>query len=199
MIRTAVVAVTWLTACAHLTPTLEVDILFRDTRGLAVGSEVRLGETRIGEVRSLEKHGEDVVVGVVIDERHRDRITAHASFRVERAGLLSSDRYLAVQPGSGAAARDGTRFRGEESLADRITGWVKKTAAWLTNPELRAQVTGFEAAVRDAASRGGDALEQARPELEERAAKLVELAREHGPEVANKMKDVVEEILEAAQ
>jgi len=199
MSRAAVIAVASSVACAHLTPALEMEVLFRDTGGLAVGSDVRLGETRIGEVRSLEHRGDDVAVGIVVDERHRERVTTHASFHVERVGLLSSDRYVAVRPGSGIPVRDGTSVRGEGSLTDRITGWVKQTAAWLTNGELRTQVSDFETAVREAASRGSGTFEDARPELEQRAAKLVELAREHGPELADKMKEVVEEILEAAE
>lgn len=197
-VRTTLIALI-LGSCAHLTPALEMEVVFRDAKGLAVGGDVRMGDARVGEVRSLEKRGDGVAVGIVVDEQHRNRVTAESVFHVERAGLLSGDRYVAIEPGAGTAVRDGVSVRGQDSLVDRITGWAKQTAAWLTSDELRDGLADFEEAVRSAAAGGADAFDDARPVLEERGAELVELAREHGPEVADKMKTVVDAILEAAR
>lgn len=199
MTRTTVAtlaALAFAASCAHTRQDLSMTVVFEDPGDLTVGNDVRMGKSAVGEVRQLRKADDGIEVEIVVRSDHRNRVTDDAEFRIKKAGLIGGDAYVEIEPGSGDPLGNGARARGIEGLMSRALRWAKGLYAWLENPRLREQAEALDKAAHAAAEDGRDAWERQESLLRERADRLVELAREEAPEVADRVRKVVNEMLD---
>lgn len=193
--RHLVLASQLLLAACSATP-MRVVVVFPDVGGLQVGDAVKVGKTHVGQVVELKAaEHEQVAVALQIDSPYRERVTEDAEIRVKRSSLLGGGRYVAIEPGVGPVAKQGARLQGREALWTELTGWAKEIGAWLEKPELRAKVQAFARSVSDTAKQGREAFDEARPALERQAAELLDLARQEGPEIATRVKSLLDGLL----
>jgi hypothetical protein len=186
-------------ACAHTRGDLSMVVTFKDAGGLTVGDPVRLGDAQVGTVQALRQRDDGTVaIELRVDAAARDRVTEDATFAVARQSLLGG-RCVEVETGKGAPVGDGATLAGQPSFFDKVAGLADRIDAWLKNPELREQLMALGKDLRELAGKSGDEVKRVIPELERRAEAIEAAAKREGPEVAAKVKEALDEMLDAVR
>ncbi|UCE03135.1 MAG: MCE family protein [Candidatus Latescibacterota bacterium] len=180
---------------------LHVSVRFHTASNLEVGADVRVGKLRVGEVQSIDiDSANHAVVAAVIEAQYRDKVTSDAQFQIKRESLVSSTRYVELQPGKEKPiATDEPYFIGETNWLDLAQQWADQTKEWVTSEEVRDALRDFADAAGDAASQGLEEWQTLKPGLEEKARALYEMAREKAPAVAERLREEIDKRMEETE
>lgn len=194
-------------SCGRTPEDLRVTLHFDDVSTLVVGDDVRIGDLKVGEVERIEEPSPGrFEVAIVIQGKYRERATETSEFRLQRDGLTSPHRHIALHTKEGPPLDDGAIIAGKQSMLDGITDWARDLGEGIQNIDANKRLQEFAEAVREAAKRGKEEWEEAKPFLEEKAQELQDWAQEEAPALAETIRkgiealfDQVEEDLEDAQ